>query len=194
MEGVGMDKRIGPNFLKAGLGYGGSCFPKDTRGLANIAENEGYRFRIVEAVMAVNERQKERMVEKIAAGLGTLRGKKIGVLGLAFKPNTDDMRDAPSLKIIPGLQKGGAKIRAYDPKAMEAARSIFKNIGYGADAYDVAKGSDALVIITEWNQFRNLDLPRIKKLMKRPIFIDLRNVYEPERMRELGFRYFGVGR
>jgi UDPglucose 6-dehydrogenase len=191
---MGLDQRIGSKFLHAGPGYGGSCFPKDTRGLAKIAQSEGYQFRIVEAVIAVNDRQKERMVEKIASGVGNLRGKKIGVLGLAFKPNTDDMRDAPSLKIIPGLQRGGAKIRAYDPKAIETAKLLFKNIEYGEDAYDVAKGADALVIITEWNQFRNLDLSRIKKLMKTPIFIDLRNIYEPARMRELGFRYFGVGR
>jgi UDPglucose 6-dehydrogenase len=144
--------------------------------------------------MAVNDQQGDRMVEKITAGLGALQGKMIGVLGLAFKPNTDDIRDAPSLKIIPKLQRGGAKIRAYDPKAMETAKSLLKNIDYGVDAYDVAKGSDALVIFTEWNQFRNLDLPRIKKLMKTPVFIDLRNIYEPARMRELGFRYFGVGR
>ncbi len=193
-KGMGLDQRIGTKFLHAGPGYGGSCFPKDTQGLAKIAEREGYRFRIVEAVININNQQRERMVEKIAAGVGTLRRKTIGILGLAFKPNTDDMREAPSLKIIAGLKKGGAKIRAYDPKAMEMAKSIFKNIEYGKDAYDVAKGSDALVIITEWNQFRNLDLPRIKKLMKTPIFIDLRNVYEPAKMRELGFRYFGVGR
>ncbi len=193
-KGMGLDQRIGSKFLHAGPGYGGSCFPKDTLGIGKIAESHGYRFRIVEAVMAVNDQQKKRMVEKIKKALGSLRGKKIGVLGLSFKPNTDDLRESPSLEIIPGLQKGGAQIRAYDPKAMEVARSVFRNIEYGKDPYEVARGSDALVIITEWNQFRNLDLQLVKKLMKRPVFVDLRNIYEPGRMRELGFRYVGVGR
>ena len=193
-KGMGLDQRIGAKFLHAGPGYGGSCFPKDTLAISKIAQSRGYRFRIVETVMAVNAEQKRRMVVKIKRALGTLRGKKIGVLGLSFKPNTDDLRESPSLEIIPALQKGGAQIRAYDPEAMEAARSFFRNIEYEKDPYGAARGSDALVIITEWNQFRNLDLQLLKKLMKSPVIIDLRNIYEPKSVRELGFRYVGVGR
>ncbi len=193
-KGMGLDQRIGSKFLHAGPGYGGSCFPKDTLGIAKIAEKHGYRFEIVRSVMKVNEKQKERMVAKVKEALGNLKGKTIAVLGLSFKPNTDDMREAPSLKIISSLQREGAKIRAYDPKAMEMARKIFKKIEYGKDPYDVAKGSDALLIITEWNQFRNLDLKRLQKMMKSPVFRDFRNIYEPAKMREMGFKYFAVGR
>jgi UDPglucose 6-dehydrogenase len=193
-RGMGLDQRIGSKFLHAGPGYGGSCFPKDTLGIAKIAEKYGYRFEIVRSVMKVNEKQKERMVAKVKEALGNLKGKTIAVLGLSFKPNTDDMREAPSLKIISSLQREGAKIRAYDPKAMEVARKIFKKIEYGKDPYDVAKGSDALLIITEWNQFRNLDLKRLQKMMKSPVFLDFRNIYEPIKMREMGFKYFAVGR
>ncbi len=193
-KGMGLDQRIGAKFLHAGPGYGGSCFPKDTLGIAKIAEKHGYRFEIVRSVMKVNEKQKERMVAKVKEALGNLKGKTIAVLGLSFKPNTDDMREAPSLKIISSLQREGAKIRAYDPKAMEVARKIFKKIEYGKDPYDVAKGSDALLIITEWNQFRNLDLKRLQKIMKSPVFLDFRNIYEPAKMREMGFKYFAVGR
>jgi len=193
-KGMGLDQRIGSKFLHAGPGYGGSCFPKDTLGIAKIAEKYGYRFEIVRSVMKVNEKQKERMVAKVKEALGNLKGKTIAVLGLSFKPNTDDMREAPSLKIISSLTREGAKIRAYDPKAMEVARKIFKKIEYGKDPYDVAKGSDALLIITEWNQFRNLDLKRLQKIMKSPVFLDFRNIYEPAKMREMGFKYFAVGR
>jgi UDPglucose 6-dehydrogenase len=193
-KGMGLDQRIGSKFLHAGPGYGGSCFPKDTLGIAKIAEKYGYRFEIVRSVMKVNEKQKERMVAKVKEALGNLKGKTIAVLGLSFKPNTDDMREAPSLKIISSLQREGAKIRAYDPKAMGVARKIFKKIEYGKDPYDVAKGSDALLIITEWNQFRNLDLKRLQKIMKSPVFLDFRNIYEPAKMREMGFKYFAVGR
>lgn len=193
-RGMGLDQRIGAKFLHAGPGYGGSCFPKDTAGIAKIAEKHGYRFEIIRSVMKVNEKQKERMVEKIKEAMGSLKGKNIAVLGLSFKPNTDDIREAPSLKIIPALQREGAKIRAYDPKAMEGAKKLFKEIEYGKDAYDVAKESDALLIITEWNQFRNLDLNRLKKLMKTPVFIDLRNIYDAPKVREMGFKYFAVGR
>jgi UDPglucose 6-dehydrogenase len=193
-KGMGLDQRIGPKFLHPGPGFGGSCFPKDTAAIAHIAASHGYQFKIVEAVIQVNRKQRERMVSKIRKAIGALKGKTIGVLGLAFKPNTDDIREAPALEIIPALQKGGAKIKAYDPKAMENARGCFKNIVYGKDPYDVAKGCDALVILTEWNQFRNLDMPRVKKLLKNPIFIDLRNVYEPTKMKQMGFRYFAVGR
>jgi UDPglucose 6-dehydrogenase len=193
-KGMGLDQRIGSKFLHAGPGYGGSCFPKDTVGIAKIAEKHGYRFEIVRSVMKVNEKQKERMVDKVKEALGSLRGKTIAILGLSFKPNTDDMREAPSLKIIHSLQKEGAKIKAYDPKAMEAAQKVFKQVEYGKDAYEIAKGSDALLIITEWNQFRNLDLKRLQKLMKSPVFLDFRNIYEPAKMREMGFKYFAVGR
>jgi UDPglucose 6-dehydrogenase len=193
-KGMGLDQRIGSKFLHAGPGYGGSCFPKDTLGIAKIAEKHGYRFEIVRSVMKVNEKQKERMVAKVKDALGNLKGKTIAVLGLSFKPNTDDIREAPSLKIISSLQKEGAKIKAYDPKAMEVAQKVFKKIEYGKDPYDVAKGSDALLIITEWNQFRNLDLKRLQKIMKSPVFLDFRNIYEPAKMREMGFQYFAVGR
>jgi UDPglucose 6-dehydrogenase len=193
-KGMGLDQRIGPKFLHPGPGFGGSCFPKDTAAIAHIAASHGYQFQIVEAVIQVNRKQRERMVAKVRDALGTLKGKTIGVLGLAFKPNTDDIRDAPALEIIPALQKKGAKIKAYDPKAMENARSCFKKIVYGKDPYDVARGCDALVILTEWNQFRNLDMPRVKNLLKNPIFIDLRNVYEPAKMKQMGFRYIAVGR
>ena len=193
-KGMGLDQRIGSKFLHAGPGYGGSCFPKDTVGIAKIAEKHGYRFEIVRSVMKVNEKQKERMVAKVKEALGNLRGKTIAILGLSFKPNTDDMREAPSLKIIHSLQKEGANIKAYDPKAMEVAQKIFKKIEYGKDAYDAAKGSDALLIMTEWNQFRNLDLKRLQKIMKAPVFLDFRNIYEPAKMREMGFKYFAVGR
>ena len=193
-KGMGLDQRIGPKFLHPGPGFGGSCFPKDTAAIAAIAAAHGYQFEIVEAVIKVNRKQRERMVSKIRTALGTLKGKKIGILGLAFKPNTDDMRESPALEIIPALQKGGAKIKAYDPKALENAKGCLKNIVYGKDPYDVAKGCDALVLLTEWNQFRNLDLPRLKGLLKSPVFIDLRNVYEPSKMKDLGFHYSAVGR
>jgi UDPglucose 6-dehydrogenase len=193
-KGMGLDQRIGPKFLHAGPGYGGSCFPKDTLAIAKIAEKHGYRFEIVRAVMKVNERQKELMVAKVKKAVGVLKGKTLAVLGLSFKPNTDDMREAPSITIIQSLQREGAKIKAYDPQAMEAAKKIFKNIEYGRDAYEVAKGSDALIIITEWNQFRNLDLKRLKNIMKTPVFIDMRNIYDPAKMKEMGFKYYGVGR
>jgi len=191
---MGLDQRIGPKFLHPGPGFGGSCFPKDTAAIAHLAAEQGYQFEIVRAVMKVNQQQRRRMVAKIRGSLGSLRGKKIAVLGLAFKPNTDDLREAPALEIIPALQKGGAKVKVYDPKAMENAKTCFTNLGYGKDPYDAAKGCDALVILTEWNQFRNLDLPRLKRLLKNPIFIDLRNVYEPLKMRQLGFHYFAIGR
>ena len=193
-KGMGLDHRIGPKFLHPGPGFGGSCFPKDTAAIVHIGASHGYQFEIVEAVIKVNQKQRERMVAKVRKALGTLKGKKIGILGLAFKPNTDDIREAPALKIIPALQKGGAKIKAYDPKAIENAKTCFKNVVYGKDPYDVAKGCDAIVILTEWNQFRNLDMPRLRNLLKNPVFIDLRNVYEPSKMKQLGFRYFAVGR
>jgi UDPglucose 6-dehydrogenase len=193
-KAMGLDQRIGPKFLHPGPGFGGSCFPKDTAAIAHIAAQKGYQFEIVRAVMKVNQQQRGRMVAKIKEALGSLRGKKIAILGLAFKPNTDDMREAPALEIIPALQRGGARIRAYDPKAMENARGLFENIVYEKGPYETAKGCDALVLLTEWNQFRNLDLLRLQSLLKSPLFIDLRNVYEPAKMKQAGFRYVAVGR
>jgi len=194
-KGMGLDHRIGSKFLHPGPGYGGSCFPKDTQAIAQIAKDHKYTFHIVEAVINANKKQKERMIEKIEKMTGELKGKTIGILGLSFKPNTDDIRDAPSVDIINNLLKRGVKIKAYDPVAMEEARKIFSdNIIYCKDSYQAADGSDALVLITEWNQFRNLDLIKIKGLLKSPIIIDLRNVYDPQKMKELGIKYAGVGR
>ncbi len=193
--GMGLDSRIGPKFLQAGPGYGGSCFPKDTSAMADIARRYGYEFQIIEAVLRVNDEVKQRMMEKIVQSLdGSVQNKTIGILGLAFKPETDDMRDSPTIPIIKGLQKQGAKIRAFDPQAMENARSIFKDVVYCDDPYETAEGADALVIATEWNIFRALNFTRIRKALKQPIVIDLRNVYDPIRMKTEGFTYTSVGR
>jgi UDPglucose 6-dehydrogenase len=191
---MGLDGRIGKKFLHPGPGFGGSCFPKDTKALVHIARKYNCEMEIVQSTIKVNERQWERMIEKIEQMVGDVRGKTIGVLGLAFKPNTDDMREASSIPIIQGLQARGARIKAYDPEAMEAAKKIFKDVIYCAGPYEVAEGSHAVVLLTEWNQFRLLDLERIKGLLQEPVFIDLRNVYEPLHMRGLGYRYCGVGR
>jgi UDPglucose 6-dehydrogenase len=191
---MGLDGRIGKKFLHPGPGYGGSCFPKDTRALSRMAHERGYSFKILDAVITVNEEQKKRMIHKIVEKVGDLRGKTIGILGLSFKPNTNDIRESSSIVIIQGLLERGAKVKTFDPAAMEETRAIIPEIEYGKDAYDVAKGVDALVLSTEWNQFRRLDLQRIKGLLKNPVFIDLRNVYDPDHMRQLGFQYCGVGR
>jgi len=191
---MGLDGRIGKKFLHPGPGYGGSCFPKDTRALSRMAHERGYVFKILDSVIEVNEEQKERMVNKIGEKVGDLPGKTIGVLGLSFKPNTDDIRESSSIVIIQRLLFIGAKVKAFDPAAMEEAKAVLPGLECGEDAYDVARGADALVLATEWNQFRRLDLPRIRGLLKRPIFIDLRNVYDPDQMRRLGFDYCGVGR
>ncbi len=191
---MGLDGRIGKKFLHPGPGFGGSCFPKDTRALSKIARERGYVFKILDSVIEVNEEQKQRMVMKIKEKVGDLRGKTIGILGLSFKPNTDDIRESSSIAIIQGLLAMGAKVKAFDPAAMEEAKAVLPQLEYGMDAYDVAKGADALVLVTEWNQFRRLDLQRIKNLLKNPIFIDLRNVYDPDQMKRLGFNYCGVGR
>jgi len=194
-RGIGLDTRIGSKFLQAGPGFGGSCFPKDTSALADIARRNGYEFEIIEAVLRVNDSIKERMVEKTVEALdGDPRGKTVAVLGLAFKPETDDMRDSPTIPLINGLQKRGAKVRAYDPEAMENARKIFDGVTYCSDAYETAEGADALVIATEWNEFRALKLERIKKLLRTPLIVDLRNVYDPQRMKAEGFTYVCVGR
>jgi UDPglucose 6-dehydrogenase len=191
---MGLDGRIGKKFLHPGPGYGGSCFPKDTRALSRMAHERGYVFKILDSVIEVNEEQKERMVNKIGEKVGDLPGKTIGVLGLSFKPNTDDIRESSSIVIIRRLLSIGAKVKAFDPAAMKEAKAVLPELECGEDAYDVARGADALVLATEWNQFRRLDLPRIRGLLKRPIFIDLRNVYDPDQMRRLGFDYCGVGR
>jgi UDPglucose 6-dehydrogenase len=191
---MGLDGRIGKKFLHPGPGYGGSCFPKDTRALLRMALEKGYPFKILEAVVRVNDEQKKRMIDKIEEKVGNLKGKTIGILGLSFKPNTNDIRESSSIAIIQGLLAMGAKVKAFDPGAMEEAKAALPEIEYGKDAYDVVKGVDALVLATEWNQFRRLDLQRIKGLLKSPIFIDLRNVYDPHQMRQLGFTYCGVGR
>jgi len=193
-KAMGLDGRIGKKFLHPGPGYGGSCFPKDTRALSKIAHEKGYTFRVLDSVIQANEDQKKRMVAKIKGMVGDLRGKKIGILGLSFKPNTNDIRESSSIAIIQGLLEMEAKVKTFDPAAMEEAKAILPEVEYGKDAYDVASGADALVLATEWNQFRRLDLLRIKALLKEPIFIDLRNVYDPAHMKRLGFHYCGVGR
>jgi UDPglucose 6-dehydrogenase len=193
-RGMGLDQRIGSKFLHPGPGYGGSCFPKDTRALLNIAKKNEYQFKIVEAAVEVNDQQRVLMLEKIKNTVGSLRGKTIAVLGLAFKPNTDDMREAPSIDIIAGLQKEGARIKAYDPIAMHDARKVLNDVEFADDTYSAISGADALVFLTEWNQFRSLDLDKIKRLLKTPLIIDLRNIYDPPRVRESGFTYIAVGR
>jgi UDPglucose 6-dehydrogenase len=191
---MGMDNRIGRYFLHPGPGYGGSCFPKDTTALLSVAKEYGGEGLIVEAVVEVNRRQRERMVEKIEKLVGELDGKQLAVLGLSFKPETDDMREAPSVDIIEALLEKGAKVRAYDPVATEQARKVLKGVEYAEDEFAAVEGADALVFMTEWNQFRALDMQRVKELMRAPKIADLRNIYEPERMRRLGFDYVGVGR
>jgi UDPglucose 6-dehydrogenase len=193
-KGMGLDQRIGSKFLHPGPGYGGSCLPKDTNALLKMAEEHEIELDIIEAAVKANENQKELMIQKIKDAVGLLKGRTIAVLGLSFKPNTDDTRDAPSLYIIKGLVKQKARIRAFDPVCMKEENRILPEVNYCKDPYDAAKGADALVIMTEWNQFRNLDLDRIKKLLKEPYFFDLRNVYDPERLREKGFKYYCVGR
>jgi len=193
-KGMGIDKRIGSKFLHPGPGYGGSCLPKDTNALLKLAELHDIELGIVKAAKKANERQRESVLTKINDALGVLKGKTIAVLGLSFKPNTDDIREAPSLYIIKKLMKEKASIRAYDPVSMKEAQKIIPSIKYCKNAYEAAKGADALVIVTEWNQFRNLDLDRIKKLLKKPYFFDLRNIYEPRKLKEKGFNYFCIGR
>ena len=193
-RGMGMDNRIGRKFLHPGPGYGGSCFPKDTRALTTVADQFGVETLIVDAVIEANERQRDAMIPKIEKMAGGLAGKQIGVLGLSFKPETDDMRESPATDIIRELIKRGASVKAYDPVAMTEAKHVLPEIEYAVDEYDAITGADMMVIITEWNQFRALDMEKVKKLLKAPKIADLRNVYEPEDMRELGFEYVGVGR
>ena len=193
-RGMGLDQRIGPRFLHPGPGFGGSCFPKDTRAVASIARERGRTFRIIEAVLEVNSATKARMVEKIEEAAGGVEGKRIALLGLSFKPETDDIRESPALDVVEGLLKRGAEVRAFDPAAMDAFREVYPQIHYSADAYSAADGADALVILTEWNQFRALELRELKERLKRPLLIDLRNVYEPKKMEDAGFEYHSVGR
>lgn len=194
-RGMGLDGRIGRKFLHPGPGYGGSCFPKDTQALARIAQEHGVSSRIVEAVIEVNEAQKARMIQKIRAALGGEQGKTIAVLGLTFKPETDDMRAAPSLAILPRLMENGCRVHAHDPQGMAEARALLPaGIKYFDEIYAALEGADAVVLLTEWNAYRNLDLARLKGALARPVFVDLRNVYEPDVMRAAGFAYHCVGR
>jgi UDPglucose 6-dehydrogenase len=193
-KGMGLDGRIGPKFLSAGPGYGGSCFPKDTRAVAQIARDQGLSFRIIEAVLEVNEETQKRMIVKIEDAMGEIAGKTVAVLGLSFKPNTDDIRESPALPIVQGLLDRGATVRAFDPEAMEGCKPLFPTVTYCDNAYEPAEGADALVIVTEWNQFRKLELDRLHQLLRRPLVIDLRNLYDPEKMASAGFRYVSIGR
>jgi len=194
LEGIGWDKRIGMQFLQPGVGYGGSCFPKDVKALIAIGRNVGYDLGILREVEKINYQMREDLVKKIKAALNqNLKGKTIAILGLAFKPNTDDMRDAPSADVIKALQKAGARIRAYDPQAMENAKKILSNIEFCKDAYEALQGADAMVVVTDWNEFKEMDFDRIKKLLKKPIVIDGRNIYNNKNLKELGFIYQGVG-
>ncbi len=193
-RGMGMDNRIGRKFLHPGPGYGGSCFPKDTRALTTVADSFGVETRIVDAVIEANERQRDAMLAKIEKLVGGLAGKKLGILGLSFKPETDDMRESPAADIIKAVRAKGAEVRAFDPVAVDEAKRCLEGIVFAEDEYDAIDGADAMVIVTEWNQFRALDMERVKKLLRQPKVADLRNIYEPEDMRELGFEYVGVGR
>jgi UDPglucose 6-dehydrogenase len=194
-RGIGLDNRIGTKFLHAGPGYGGSCFPKDTNALAKTAQDFGVPLRLVETVIAVNDQRKRGVARKVMAACGgNVRGKTIAILGLTFKPNTDDMRDAPSIAIIRFLQDNGARIKAYDPKGVEQAKSELTDVAYMPNAYACIEDADAVCFVTEWEQFRALDLDRVKSLLKSPVVVDLRNIYKPEEMRRRGFRYYSVGR
>jgi UDPglucose 6-dehydrogenase len=194
-RGMGLDNRIGPRFLHPGPGFGGSCFPKDTRAVAQIAHDQGLRFRIIEAVLEANEATKARMLVKIEQALsGEVAGKQIAILGLSFKPDTDDVRESPALPIVEGLLAAGAELRLFDPEAMPPCRPLFPTATFCDNAYEAAEGADALVICTEWNEFRKLELPRLHKLLRRPLVIDLRNLYDPEKMADSQFEYVSVGR
>ncbi len=193
-RGIGMDKRIGNKFLHPGPGFGGSCFPKDTRALSTVAKQFGTQARIVDTVIEVNELQRLAMIPKIEKLLGDFKGKKVSVLGLSFKPETDDMRESPAIDIIKEILKRGATVKAFDPVAMDEAKHSLPDIEYASDEYDAIEGADILIFLTEWNQFRALDMEKVKKLLKSPKIADLRNIYEPTDMREMGFDYVGVGR
>ena len=193
-RGMGSDKRIGPAFLSAGVGWGGSCFPKDVKALAHIAATHGSHPQMLRAVMEINYDQRKRVIQKLREILGSFRGKTIGFLGLSFKPNTDDMRDAPSIELAHMLEHEGAQVKAYDPVAMSNAKSILRDITYCDNPYSVAEGADALILVTEWNEFKQLDMHRIAQSMRHAVLFDARNIYDPAKMRELGFTYRGIGR
>jgi UDPglucose 6-dehydrogenase len=194
-HGIGLDHRIGPKFLSAGPGYGGSCFPKDLLALLKAGLDFGVPIRSIETIISINDQRKRAMARKVIAACGgSVRGRTVAVLGLTFKAETDDMRESPAVSIITALQDAGARVRAYDPQGMTHARSILNGVEFALDAYACAEGADALAVMTEWNEFRRLDLGRIKSLLKRPILVDLRNIYRPEAMAEHGFTYVSVGR
>ena len=193
-QGMGLDNRIGRYFLHAGIGYGGSCFPKDLEAFITIAEKLGYDFGMLKAVRNTNEEQKKFVLKKIKDALWIIKGKTIAVLGLAFKPNTDDLRNAPGIDLINALTLEGAKIKSYDPKAMEKAKKSLKGVIFCKDSYQAAKEADCLIIATEWNEFKELDFVKLKKTLKRPLIIDGRNIYDPKLLKELGFTYIGIGR
>lgn len=194
-KGIGMDKRIGDKFLHAGPGYGGSCFPKDTLALVKTAQDFDSPLRLIETTVAINDNRKRAMGRKvIAACEGNVRGKKIAVLGLTFKPNTDDMRDAPAITIVQALLDGGADVHVFDPEGMEAAKAVLGPVTYGKNPYEIAAGAEAIVIVTEWDEFRALDFRRLKQEMKAPVIVDLRNIYKPEEMEKYGFSHFPIGK
>jgi UDPglucose 6-dehydrogenase len=190
-----MDKRIGDKFLHAGPGYGGSCFPKDTLALVKTAQDYDSPMRLIETTVAINDNRKRAMGRKVVAACdGNVRGKKIAILGLTFKPNTDDMRDAPSITIVQALLDGGADVHVYDPEGMEAAKEMLGPVVYGKDAYEIAEGADAVVLVTEWDEFRALDFKRLKALVNKPVLVDLRNIYPIAEVVRHGFSYFAVGK
>ena len=193
-EGMGYDSRIGRSFLNAGIGYGGYCFPKDIAAFIRIAEEVGYDFKLLKIVQEINEYQRRQIVAKAKKALWNLQEKTIGILGLAYKPDTDDVREAPSREIIRLLQEEGAQIKAYDPQAIDNAKEVLRDVEYCTDAYEAANGSDALMILTEWEEFRSLDLLKVKEIMKRPVIIDGRNIYDSDQMATLGFQYMAVGK
>ena len=193
-EGMGLDRRIGPAYLDVGIGYGGSCFPKDVKALAALAARFSYHPELLHAVMDINRDQRMLVIDKLRECLEELQDRVVGLLGLAFKPNTDDLRDAPGIDIARVLHAAGAHVRAYDPAAMEKARTVLPEVEYARDPYALAQGADALVVITEWNEFRHLDLKRLKSLMRKPVIIDGRNIYDPATVRDNGFTYLGIGR
>ncbi|MHB1131390.1 MAG: UDP-glucose dehydrogenase family protein [Chloroflexota bacterium] len=192
--GMGLDRRIGPAFLDAGLGWGGSCFPKDVRALISMAANLGAHPQLLRSVVEINEHQRRLVIARLLRALGTLRGRTVGLLGLAFKPNTDDIREAPAIEIAALLRSEGARVQAYDPVAVENARRQLPDLVYCADPYELARGCDALVVVTEWDEFRGLDMAKIRQAMRGAVLVDGRNIFDPEQMRALGFEYFGVGR
>ena len=194
-RGMGLDGRIGKKFLHAGIGYGGSCLPKDVSSLIHAAREHGYDAPLIRAAHTINQELVDRALEKLSRGLGGLNGKAVGLLGLAFKPNTDDLREAPALRIVHELLKAGARVKVYDPVAMESFRRVMKApVEFGKNAYETAEGADAMVLVTEWNEFRQLDFERLKKLMRGNVFVDCRNVYSPDRLEKTGFKYESFGR